>query len=105
MNGVQGGTVTQSNATVGVEIIKNIKWTFTDAIDPDDVDTAHFIITKVSDGSIVAGSLTIDGTNKIVTFVPNGVEAATEYSATATAIDLLSGTGTTTPITVYFTTL
>ena len=105
MTGVVGGSVTDGNSDVGVLITTNIKWTFTNAIDPDSVDSTHFIITKVSDGSVVAGSLTIDGTGKIVTFVPNDIEASTEYNAAATAIALLSGTGTTTPISVSFTTL
>jgi len=105
MTGVVDGPVVGTNPSVGVEITVNIKWTFTNEIDPDDVDTSHFIVTKVSDGSVINGSLTIDGTNKIVTFVPDGVEAATTYNATATAVDLLSGTGTTSPISVNFTTI
>lgn len=105
MTGVVGGSVTDTNSDVGVEITVNIKWTFTNAIDPEDVDALHFIVTKVSDGSVITGSLTIDGTNKIVTFIPDGVEASTTYNATATAVDLLSGTGTTSPISVDFTTI
>ena len=105
MTGVVGGSVTNSNSDVDLDITVNIKWTFNAAIDPNQVDTTHFIVTKVSDGSVVTGSLTIDVTNKIVTFIPNGVEASTTYNAAATAIDLLSGSGATAPISVNFTTI
>ncbi|WP_252236731.1 Ig-like domain-containing protein [Clostridium sp. CH2] len=105
MTGVEGGEVSDDNSDVSVKVTVNVRWTFTAAIDPDDVDVAHFIISKVSDGSIVKGSLTINGKYDVVTFIPDGIEAATKYNATAKSCDLLSGTGTTSPISVDFTTL
>jgi hypothetical protein len=105
MTGVVGNTVTSNNSDVAVSVTINIKWTYTNAINPDDVTTTHFVITKKSTGAVVAGTLTIDDTHKIVTFVPTGVEANTTYTVTATAVDLLDASGTTTPITVDFTTI
>lgn len=105
MVGVIGGTVTDSNPTVGVSITSNIKWTFINAIDQDDVDLISFVVKKKSDGSLVAGNVTIDGTKKIVTFVPTSIESGVTYTAEAKAVDLLDGSGTTTPISVDFKTL
>lgn len=105
MTGVEGGSVNGGNSTVDVVITTNVKWTFKNAIDPEDVNSDHFIVTKVSDGSIVPGSLTINTTNTVVTFIPNGVEAATKYRADAMSVDLLDGSGVTDPVSVEFTTI
>lgn len=105
ISGVVGGTVTNNNSDVGVSITTNIKWTFAHAIDQDDVDLIHFTVTKTSDGDVVTGTVTIDDTKKIVTFIPIDVTANTEYIATANAVRLLDGSGSTTPMSVDFTTL
>jgi hypothetical protein len=105
MGGVVGGKVTDTNTDVGVEITTNIKWTFVKAINQDDVDTSHFLVKKKSDGSLVSGNVTIDSTKKIVTFVPISIEKSVTYTAEAKAVDLLDGSGTTTPISVDFTTI
>lgn len=104
-NPIVNTTVTSSNSSVSVEIYKSVKWTFADAIDHNDVTTSNFTVMKKSDNSIVAGAVTIDSTNKIVTFVPNSLEANTIYVASAKAVDSVSGTGTTTAITTEFTTI
>jgi len=69
------------------------------------VDLIHFTVTKTSDGDVVTGTVTIDDTKKIVTFIPIDVTANTEYIATANAVRLLDGSGSTTPMSVDFTTL
>lgn len=102
---VVGDKVTQNNADVGVEITSNVKWTFAKAINQDDVTAANFIVKKKSDGSKVNGNVTIDSTKKIVTFVPSSIEKATTYIAEVKAVNLLDGSGTTTPISVEFTTI
>lgn len=103
--GVIGGTVTDSNPTVGVSITSNIKWTFTNAINQDDVGLTNFTVKKKSDGSLVTGNVTIDSTKKVVTFVPTSIERSVTYTAEAKAVDLLDGSGKTTPISVDFTTI
>ncbi|BCZ46938.1 hypothetical protein psyc5s11_30050 [Clostridium gelidum] len=103
--GVVGGTVTDSNSDVGVSITTNIKWTFAKAINQDEVEHTNFMVTKVSDSSAVEGTLTIDDTKKIVTFIPNGIATNTTYAAIAEPVLLLDGSGSTTAISVKFTTL
>lgn len=105
MTGVVGGTVTNNNSDVGVSISTNVTWTFAHAINQDEVTADNFTVHKTSDGSIATGSLTIDNTKKIVTFIPNSIESGTTYTAEAKAVDLLDGSGTTTAISVNFTTL
>ncbi|EKQ52754.1 MULTISPECIES: Ig-like domain-containing protein [unclassified Clostridium] len=105
MGGVVGGTVTNSNPDVGVEITTNIKWTFVKEINQDEVDNIHFVVKKKADGTIVDGNVTIDNTKKIVTFIPISIERSVTYTAEAKAIALLDGSGTTTPISVDFTTI
>ncbi|MGY0372475.1 Ig-like domain-containing protein [Clostridium sp. JNZ J1-5] len=102
---VVGGTVTDSNSDVAVSITSSIKWTFTNAINQDDVTKTNFVVTKKSDGSVIDGNVTIDTTKKIVTFVPTSIEKGVTYVAEAKAVNLLDGTGTTTPISVEFTTI
>lgn len=102
---VDGGTVTDSNKDVGVEITSNVKWTFMEPINQDDVTSTNFIVKKKSDESVVNGNVTIDETKKIVTFIPTSIEKATIYVAEAKAVNLLDGSGTTTPISVEFTTI
>lgn len=103
--GVVGGTVTDTNSDVGVVITTNIKWTFAHAINQDDVTLTNFTVKKASDNSVVNGTVTIDDTEKIVTFIPIDIAASTEYTAIANAVRLLDGSGSTTPISVNFTTI
>lgn len=102
---VVGGTVTDSNTDVSVNITSNIKWIFTNAINQDDVTKTNFVVTKKSDGVVIDGNVTIDATKKIVTFVPTSIENGVTYIAEVKAVNLLDGTGTTTPISVEFTTI
>jgi hypothetical protein len=100
-----GGNSTGTNPDVGVVITTNVKWTFAHAINQDDVDLTRFTVTKASDDSVVTGTVTIDDTKKIVTFIPIDIAPSTNYTATASAVRLLDGSGSTTPINVNFTTL
>lgn len=102
---VVGGTITDSNSDVSVSITSNVKWTFTNAINQDDVNSINFAVTKKSDGSIVSGDVTIDISKKVVTFVPTSIGIGITYIAEAKAVNLLDGSGTTTPISVEFTTI
>lgn len=101
---VVGGSKTDSNPTVGVSITNKVVWTFTNAIDQNDVLDTNFNVKKKSDGTAVAGNLTIDATKKIVTFIPTSIEISTLYVAEAKSVDLLDGSGTTTALSTEFTT-
>ena len=101
---VIGGPIIGTNPTVGVSITTNVKWTFTSAIDQDEVISSNFMVYKKLDNSLVLGNLTIDDTKKIVTFVPTSIQVSTDYTAEAKSVDLLDGTGTTTALSVDFTT-
>lgn len=63
-------------------------WTFDEAIQSADVIAAKFFVHK-DDGSIVAGALTINSTNTIVTFTPSGAWDATTKHHTV----VVGGTG------------
>lgn len=101
----EGGTVTDKNEDVAITVTSNIKWTFTDSINQDDVTTENFIVKKKSNNQIVAGNVTIDSTKKIVTFVPVSIEKAQTYIAESKAIRKLTGDGNTQAISVEFTTI
>lgn len=105
MKGVVGGTVTDNNLDVGVSISTNVTWTFAHAINQDEVIADNFTVYGTSDGSVASGNLTIDDTKKIVTFIPTSIESGATYTAQAKAVDLLDGSGTTSAISVNFTTL
>lgn len=102
---VVGDKVTESNGDVGVEITSNVKWTFAKSINQDDVTSTNFIVKKKLDNTKVDGNVTIDDTKKIVTFIPTSIEKAITYIAEAKAVNLLDASGTTTPISVEFTTI
>jgi phi13 family phage major tail protein len=80
-------TVTTSplDAATDIAVTANMVWTFNEAIDTSTVTAANFFLMKASDGSLVAGALTIDGTSKIVTLDPtSNLSAATAYIAVCT---------------------
>lgn len=79
-------TVDPTNGETAIVVSSNIVWTFDTAIDPNKATTDYFKVLKASDSSNVAGAVTIDGTNKIVTFNPTSdLTAATMYTAKALA--------------------
>lgn len=76
---------TPLDAATDVAVTANMVWTFDEAIDTSKVTSANFFVMKASDGSLVAGALTIDGTSKIVTLDPTAsLTAATDYIAICT---------------------
>lgn len=103
--GVVGGTVTDTNLDVGVEITNRIIWTFIEAIDQNDVTKTNFSVRRKIDNGIVDGNVTIDSTKKIVTFIPVSLEIDTEYIAEALAVNKLSGSGTTIALSTEFKTV
>ncbi len=96
-----------SATTPGVSIGTDYKvtWTFLDAINTDDAVAANFIVTKNSDGSVLSGNVTIDGTGKIVTFVPTTISHATTYTAKSLPVRKADASGNTTATTTVFTTI
>ncbi|HWQ89523.1 MAG TPA: major tail protein [Desulfitobacteriaceae bacterium] len=63
-----------------VAISANMVWTFNEAIDSGKVTAANFFLLKASDGNLVAGALSLDGTGKIVTLNPtNNLDAGAAY--------------------------
>ncbi|CDI49180.1 Ig-like domain-containing protein [Clostridium tetani] len=103
--GVEGGTVKDTNTDVGVEITNRIVWTFKEQINQDDVTKTNFSIRRKSDNSLVQGNVTIDGTKKIVTFVPTSLAVDTVYIAEAKEVKKLDGSGTTTSLDTEFKTV
>lgn len=103
--GVEGGTITDSNLEVGVNITNRIVWTFKEAINQDDVTSVNFNIKKKTDNTTVIGNVTIDATKKIVTFIPNTLEVGMIYIAEAKAVNKLDGSGTTTALSTEFKTV
>ncbi|PJI07043.1 MULTISPECIES: hypothetical protein [Clostridium] len=97
---------TASGSTPGVSIGTDYKvtWTYLSAVDNDDITVNNFKITRLSDGSIVAGNVTVDSTGKIVTFVPTSIENGVTYSAVAAAIRKVGSSDKTTPVSTVFTT-
>lgn len=99
--------ISPNGTTPGVTVGSDCKvtWTFVNAINQDDVTATNFIIKNKSDGTVVTGHVTIDSTKKIVTFIPVSIASGVTYTAEAKAVNLLDGSGTTTPISVDFTTV
>ena len=80
-------TVTLSPADNASNVVatSNIIWTFNEAIDISKVTAGNFILIKAIDGTIVAGTLTVDGTARIVTLDPtSSLTASGAYISIAT---------------------
>lgn len=77
-------TVVPLEAAIGVVITANVVWTFDEAIQSGLVTGANFMVLDDT-LAIVAGALSIDATNMIVTFNPTAsLDAATVYTAMVT---------------------
>ncbi|WP_315114550.1 Ig-like domain-containing protein [uncultured Clostridium sp.] len=103
--GVEGDKVEDSNTDVGVAITNRVIWTFKEQINQDDVTKDNFTIKRKSDNSVVQGSITIDTTKKIVTFVPTSLTIDTVYIAEAKAVNKLDTSGKTTALSTEFKTI
>lgn len=76
-------TLPANNATA-VVVSAPMRWTFSKALAESSVVPANFIVQKADGSGAVAGSLSLDGTKKIVTFSPAAnLTAATAYLALA----------------------
>ena len=70
---------------VDVAISANYVWTFDKALQSDTINSSNFFVAKDSDGSIVAGALSVDAAQEVVTFNPTSdLSNSTEYRAICT---------------------
>lgn len=85
-------SVSPTDGAAAVAVGSDIVWTFSEAIQDASVNSSNFILMKASDGTTVAGTLSIDSTKKIVTLNPTvDLTAATPYIAVATGVKDLAG--------------
>lgn len=78
-------TVVPADAATAVAVTADIVWTFSEAIQSAFVTDANFFVTKGSDGTLVAGALSINAAKTVVTFNPTAsLTATTAYIAVAT---------------------
>lgn len=98
-------TVAPAEAAIGVAVGANVVWTFSKAIEPGVVNGSNFML--LDDGlDPVAGALSVDDTNTIVTFNPAAdLDAATSYTAmVTTGVKDLTGNQLAAPSITTFTT-
>lgn len=75
-------SITPADAATAVAVDSNVLFTFSEAIAPLTVNSANFVVLKVSDGMIVPGNLSLSADKTIVTFNPtDDLSAATAYIA------------------------
>jgi phi13 family phage major tail protein len=78
-------STTPANNATGVVVSTTIQWVFSEAIAPDCVNLANFMVIKDSDGSVVAGTLSQSADKTTITFTPSAnLSAATAYRIIAT---------------------
>ena len=75
-------TIVPLNAAVGVAVGAAVIWTFNKAILPSTMSADNFMLTKV--GVNIAGTLTINAANTIVTFTPTAILSVGVHTAIAT---------------------
>lgn len=99
-------TVVPANNATAVAVAADVVWTFSKAIRSSDVHSGNFIVQKADGSGVVAGTLTLDVTEKIVTFDPaTNLTAATLYLATVTTgVHDMSGNALAATSTTKFTT-
>ena len=74
-----------ADAAAAVIATANMVWTFDEAIDAEKVTAANFFMMNSTNGTLIPGGLTLDGTSKIVTLDPTaGLTAATAHIAICT---------------------
>lgn len=77
--------VSPADGDTGVAVGANITWTFNEPIKASLVTAANFMVIKAADGTVVPGTLSINGQHTIVTFDPtNNLEASAPYIAICT---------------------
>lgn len=78
-------TVVPANNATNVAVGSAVNWTFSEAILASLVTDSNFFVVKDSDGSAVAGTLSINTARTVVTFTPGAnLTAATAYRAICT---------------------
>lgn len=78
-------TVVPANNATNVAVGASVNWTFSEAILASQVTDSNFFLIKDSDGSAVAGTLSINTARTVVTFTPSAnLSAATAYRAICT---------------------
>lgn len=99
-------TVPVNNATA-VAVTSTVVWNFSEALALSTLTTDHFLVVKDSDGSAVAGSLTVNGARTQVTFTPTAnLSATTAYRAVVTTgVRNLAGLPLASSTTIKFTTV
>lgn len=63
-------TTVPADAATDIVVSADLTATFDAAINPDDVTAGNFVLVKAEDGTVVAGALTYDAENFVVTFNP-----------------------------------
>lgn len=77
--------ITPADEAAAVPANSNVVYTFSEAINPADVNPANFILMKASDGTIVPASLALNVARTVVTLDPTAnLAAATAYVAIVT---------------------
>jgi phi13 family phage major tail protein len=75
-------SVVPANGASGVAVDANIVWTFSEAINPGCMTSDNFYLIKASDGSLVAGALSIGTNDTVVTFNPtSNLTAEADYTS------------------------
>ncbi|WP_171628984.1 Ig-like domain-containing protein [Paenibacillus plantarum] len=75
-------TTSPTDAATAVVVTANFVWTFSKAIRPSVVNGSNFYVMKGSDGTLVPGTLSINGAKTVVTFDPTAnLTATTDYVA------------------------
>lgn len=78
-------SVAPANAATAVVVSSTVVWTFNEALTYSTITPEHFMVVKDTDGSNVAGSLSVNGARTVVTFTPSAnLTAATAYRAIVT---------------------
>jgi hypothetical protein len=77
-------TVVPADTATNFVVTSNIVWTFNEAIAHDTINAANFFVMK-SDGTAVAGALSHNAAQTVITFDPtSSLSAGTDYIAIAT---------------------
>jgi hypothetical protein len=98
-------TTVPADAAENFVITANLTATFSEEIQEGDVTGNNFVLMKASDGSVVAGALTLNALGTIVTFDPTeSLSVDTEYIWIITGVRDLAGNVLDGPTVVNFTT-
>jgi hypothetical protein len=84
-------TVPADGATA-VAVDDDLTATFSESIKQSDMTSSNFVLTKVSDGTIVSGTLTYTSASNMVTFAPDSnLDASTDYIWVITNVRDIAG--------------